>query len=42
MLVHHLPPTGKFPGLVRTLVACIARQFSQDPVAWAVAQTDFI
>ena len=35
-------PDGRIAGLVRTLVACIARQFGQEAVAWAVAETDFV
>lgn len=33
---------GKTAGMVRSLIACIARQFSQKAITWAVAETDFI
>lgn len=35
-------PDGKVATMARALVACIARQFSQQAVTWAVARTDFI
>jgi hypothetical protein len=34
-------PDGHVATMIRALVACVARQFSQT-VAWAVARTDFI
>ena len=35
-------PDGFMATTVRALIACIARQFGQQAVAWAVARTDFI
>lgn len=33
---------GKTADMVRSLVACVGRQFGQESVAWAVAETDLI